>query len=111
MIWPVHRGQVIRADVGLDETKLFVVVSNNRRNAHLADVLTVRLTTSRKPAIPSIVELSSADTFTGRAVCDDIGPIFENEVLEVVGALSPASMLRIDAGLGAALDLPVSRVR
>lgn len=49
MTWPLTRGQVVRADINLDEPKLFVVVSNNRRNARLGDVLGARLTTSRKP--------------------------------------------------------------
>ena len=55
------RGQVIRAEVGLDEPKLFVVVSNNRRNARLGSVLAARLTTSDKPAIPSIVKLNETE--------------------------------------------------
>ncbi len=41
--------------------KLWLVVSNNQRNRALDDVLAVRLTTSRKPPIPTVVELSPAD--------------------------------------------------
>ena len=59
------RGQVIRAEVGLDEPKLFVVVSNNRRNARLGSVLAARLTTSDKPAIPSIVKLNEMEAMNG----------------------------------------------
>lgn len=107
MTWPLNRGQVVRGEIGLDEPKLFVVVSNNRRNRHLAQVLAVRLTTSPKPAIPSIVELGHPEAFDGRAVCDDIVELYEDEVRAVLGALSPRAMRRLDVGLAAALDLPM----
>lgn len=104
MTWPVSRGQIVRADIGLDEPKLFLIVSNNRRNRVLGDVLAARLTTSHKPAIPSIVELSDGGV-TGRVVCDDIMPLYRDEVLAVVAALSPAAMRHVDIGLAAALGL------
>jgi mRNA interferase MazF len=104
--WPLSRGQVVLADVGLEEPKLFVVVSNNRRNQRLPQVLAARLTTSSKPTIPSIVELGHPEVFVGRVVCDDIVEIYENEVREVRGALSPQAMRAVGLGLAAALDLP-----
>ncbi len=105
MTWPLLRGQVVRADIGLDEPKVFVVVSNNRRNQHLQQVLAVRLTTTRKPPIPSIVELVDPEAFVGRAVCDDIVEIYENEVLGVIGGLSVQAMRAVNAGLAAALGM------
>ena len=105
MTWPLTRGQVVRADINLDEPKLFVVVSNNRRNAQLGDVLGARLTTSRKPNIPSVVTFSPADAFSGCVVCDDILPLYEDEILGVLGAVSPHTMQRISRGLGAALGI------
>lgn len=104
MTWPVSRGQIVRADIGLDEPKLFVVVSNNRRNRVLGDVLAARLTTSHKPALPSIVELSDG-AVTGRVVCDDIMALYQDEVMAVVAALPPAAMRQVDAALAAALGL------
>jgi len=103
--WPLARGQVVRADVGLDEPKLFVVVSNDRRNRRLSDVLAARLTTSVKPSIPSIVDLGPQDGLSGRVVCDDLLPIYDDEVIGVVGALSPRTMRAVDRGLVAALGL------
>jgi mRNA interferase MazF len=103
--WPLLRGQVVRADIGLNEPKLFVVVSNNRRNNVLPQVLTVRLTTSSKPSLPSIVELGHPEAFVGYAVCDDIVEVYENEVIAVTGALSVRAMRAINAGLAAALAL------
>lgn len=106
MTWPLLRGQVVLADIGLEEPKLLVVVSNNRRNQRLPQVLAARLTTTRKPSIPSIVELTHPEVFVGRVSCDDIVEVYENEVLEVRGALSPRAMRAVGAGLAAALDLP-----
>jgi mRNA interferase MazF len=103
--WPVARGQVVRADINLDEPKLFVVVSNNRRNARLGDVLGARLTTSRKPDIPSVVTFTQADRFSGCVVCDDILPLHEDEILAVLGPVSPQTMQRVDRGLAAALAI------
>ncbi|CAN5876747.1 hypothetical protein BH09ACT7_BH09ACT7_54460 [soil metagenome] len=50
------RGQVYRADIGFG-AKPWLVVSNNRRNTALSDLLAVRITTTTKHAIP----LSAAD--------------------------------------------------
>lgn len=99
------RGQVIRAEVGLDEPKLFVVVSNNRRNAQLGSVLAARLTTSHKPAIPSIVKLNETEAMNGYVVCDDIENIYDDEVLSVVSPFSPQTMTLVNQGLLAALGM------
>ncbi len=99
------RGQVYRAKLGNSEPKYYLVVSNNRRNAALDDVLVVRLTTTRKPPLRSIVELVPPDPFAGRACCDDITWMAEAEIQEYLGALSPATMKRIDDGLQAALGI------
>lgn len=100
------RGQIVRADIGLDEPKLFVVVSNNSRNRNLPSVLGVRLTTSVKPLLPSIVEIPAHEAVTGRVVCDDIVELWEDEVLANLGALSVRTMEGINRGLAAALALP-----
>lgn len=94
----------MRADIGLAEPKLFVIVSNNRRNRILGDVLGARLTTSAKPSIPSIVELDG-EALTGHIVCDDILPLYEDEVVGLVGALSPRTMRDVDFAIAAALGL------
>ena len=67
------------------------------------------MTTSAKPSIPSIVELSAADRpLLGRVVCDDLVEIYEDEVKTLRGALTPATMLAVNIGLAAALDLPLT---
>lgn len=65
----------------------------------------IRLATSRKPSLASIVEIGPGEAFTGRACCDDITWMAPDEVQEYLGALSPAAMSRINAGLLAALGL------
>lgn len=101
----LRRGQVVRAEVGQDEPKLFLVVSNNQRNRHFDQVLAVRLTTSRKSERPSIIELGASEAFVGRVLCDDLGPIYPDEVLGVLGGLTPGAMRAVDDGLLAALGI------
>ena len=105
-IWPLLRGRVYAAKLSNIKTeKYFLVVSNNQRNTHLQQVLAIRLTTSPKPNIPSIVELGISETFIGRAVCDDIVELYEDEIIRDLGALSPKAISAIANGLKAALAL------
>lgn len=101
------RGRVYRArPLGFEKDKFFLVVSNNVRNRNLDSALVVRFTTSRKPALPSIVEIPDHEVVPGgRVVCDDIYELFDDEVREDVGALSPATMDAVAAGLRAALGM------
>lgn len=103
MITPI-RGRVYTVDIhGIHH---FVAVSNDIRNARLQTFLAVRLTTRQKPRLPSIVALTPADApLVGKALCDDIIEIGRAEVLTEQGALSRETMLRIDDGVRAALDL------
>jgi mRNA interferase MazF len=87
----------------VDGEKYYVVVSNNRRNRALDQALAVRLTTTKKPSISSIVEIPQGEVFVGRAVCDDIVEIWESEVRRDLGALTPRTMTQIEQGLKAAL--------
>jgi mRNA interferase MazF len=106
------RGQVFHvADEDGVGPHYWLVVSNNRRNAYLSDVLTVMLTTT-SPGSPraSYVPLAKGqDAFEGWVKCDDIGPHYRDELGPVKGALSPATMRRVDAGLAFALGLPQPR--
>lgn len=106
------RGQVFEADISGIGRKLWVVVSPTVRNRNLEDVLTVRLTTTPKKPRPSVVELDPrADApFAGRVICDDIGPIYKDELGAPRGALSAATMTRVDQGLVAALGIDLGRL-
>ena len=103
---PMVRGRVYAATLAhIGEEKFFLVVSNNRRNRALRTALAVRLTTSPKPDLPSIVPLGPGEEFVGRVLCDDIIELFEDEVSRDLGALSARAMAQVDAGLAAALGL------
>jgi mRNA interferase MazF len=100
------RGRVYAAQLAhVDGQKYYLVVSNNRRNAQLPQVLAVRLTTSAKPSTPSVVELDQSEVFCGRAVCDDIETLWPDEVRRDLGAVTPHAMARVAVGLRAALDI------
>lgn len=98
------RGRVYMADVGNGD-KPFLIVSNNARNQKLNSCIAVRLTTSKKPDMTSIVELGPADPLTGRVLCDDLLELFRNELKRDVGALSQATMDQVAVGLRFALSV------
>jgi mRNA interferase MazF len=100
------RGQVVRAKlVNVNEPKLFVVVSNNRRNSALGTVLAARMTSSSKAPIASVVPLGPDESFGGVVLCDDLIEIYDDEVIGVIAAISPQGMQAIGNGLKSALGL------
>jgi mRNA interferase MazF len=99
------RGRVIWFELGDVGRKPAVVVSNNHRNHALGSALVARITSSSKPVLSSIVELRPADPLTGRVLCDDLIEVYDDEVLKDGGALSPATMRAVGAGLMYALSL------
>jgi mRNA interferase MazF len=92
------------ADIGYGE-KPFVIVSNNARNRALGTYLAVRVTTSKKPPLPSIIDLMPEDPLVGRALCDDIVVLYDEDLRRDVGALSLSTLQRIGSGLRHALAL------
>lgn len=98
------RGRVYRADIGYG-LKPFLVVSNNRRNRALDSSLAVRLTTTAKPEMPSIIRLSHNEAFAGSVLCDDITPLYHDELREDLGALSRGAMMLVARGLAHALGV------
>jgi mRNA interferase MazF len=93
------------ADLGYGD-KPFLCVSNNSRNQRLDSFLAVRITTSRKPPLDSVVPLGSNDGgFTGNVLCDDLVEIGHDEIKREGGALSLPTMMRVDTGLKVALAL------
>ncbi|GDY29173.1 type II toxin-antitoxin system PemK/MazF family toxin [Gandjariella thermophila] len=100
------RGQVYRADLGYGP-KPWVVVSNNVRNRQLDSVLAVRVTTTSKPDLPTIVRLGNNDPVAGRVLADDLHQLYPAEDFrEYLGALSPETIGRLNAALAVALGLP-----
>src|SRR5699024_10883856 len=97
------RGQVYRADVGFG-LKPWLIVSNNQRNRHLSDVLALRLTTTAKE-LPTWVALGQADPLGGYANADNIETLGRNELGDFLGAITPATLSRVDQALCVALGI------
>lgn len=102
------RGQVFHVDMPKPGAHYWLVVSNNQRNAHFAEVLAVMITTTapRSPR-PSYVPLvRQLDPFEGWVNCDELGPVPKHMLGLVKGSLSRPTMRLVDIGLAAALSLP-----
>ncbi|MBO0855100.1 MAG: type II toxin-antitoxin system PemK/MazF family toxin [Nocardia sp.] len=99
-----QRGQVYRADLGYG-LKPWLIVSNNARNRVTADVLAVRLTTTKRD-LPTWVPLGQADPLGGYVNTDNIETLGKDELGEYVGALTPTSVLAVNRALAVALGLP-----
>jgi mRNA interferase MazF len=103
------RGQVVWVELaGVEGRKSYLVVSNNQRNRQLDDVLGARITTTRKPEhLRSVIELTPDDhPLVGSVLCDDIYPIFKDEIRAMWGAVTQATMRQVEDGLRNALGLP-----
>ncbi|MFC0547580.1 type II toxin-antitoxin system PemK/MazF family toxin [Kutzneria chonburiensis] len=102
----IVRGRVYGAQLGDLPEKYYLAVSNNQRNHVLDSFLAVRLTTSPKPTLDTIVELAAADSpWTGRILCDDIVTVYRDEVTRDMGALRQATMHQVGQALRNALAL------
>jgi mRNA interferase MazF len=100
------RGQVYRCDIGYG-AKPWLIVSNNPRNRHTADVLAIRLTTTPR-RLPTWVPLSASDPLAGYANADNIETLGKNELGDYLGALSVPTMRLINDALALALALPTA---
>lgn len=97
------RGQVFRVDLGYG-AKPWLVVSNNQRNAALDTVLAARVTTTDRHArLPTVIPLSAADPLQGFVLCDDLVPLYRDELSVDLGSLTPATMRLVSEGLRIAL--------
>ena len=102
----ILRGRVVWATI--DESvgrNPYVVVSNNARNQAMQSFLAARITTTRKPDIPSVVILAAGEPLRGSVLCDEVMLMWTDEVIDEVGALSPQAMTAVEAGLRSVLGL------
>ena len=106
MIAPPVRGQVYWVDIGYGQ-KPWLIVSNNRRNRVLSDVLAVRITTTDKHVdLPTWVRLGSADPLVGHVNTDDVQQLGRDELGNLLGALSPGSLMKVNEALRIVFALP-----
>lgn len=99
-----QRGQVYRCDLGYGP-KPWLIVSNNRRNRVLSDVVAVRITTTQRE-LPTWVPLARhTDPLAGNVNADCIETLGKDELGDHLGALSPATMRHVNEALALALGL------
>jgi mRNA interferase MazF len=93
------RGQIYRVDIGYG-AKPWLIVSNNRRNRILSDVLAVRVATANKHAdLPTWVALEPGDPLVGHVNADDVQQLERDELGELLGALTPRTLMRVNEAL------------
>lgn len=101
----VRRGHVYWVKTQNGE-KSYLVVSNNGRNRALDTCVGVRITTSTaKPNLPSIVKLDDDAPLKGVVLCDEMTLLHHDNLERYGGSLSLETMVRVGAGLRAALSL------
>lgn len=91
-------GQVWWVDIGLEERKRYVVVSENGWNEIFPTVLGVRLTTSpqRDPGPGFPLVRRKPPTI---AICGQVTTIDEGRLVELVDHLTPTEMRQVAIGL------------
>ncbi len=100
------RGEVWAAILpGMTEEKYYLVVSGNARNRALGTALVVRITSSNKPDISSIVRIPFGECVEGRVLCDDIEDMWADDARQKLGAFSGSTMRLVSDGLAVALGL------
>ena len=83
-----------------------LIVSNNARNeSSWPHVHVVRITTASKQPRATIVEIPPGEGLAGSVICDDLAPVPKAQLGDRMGALSPATMRRVDQALKAVLAL------
>jgi mRNA interferase MazF len=97
------RGRIYRADLGFG-LKPWLVVSNNARNNAIDDCLVARITATRR-ALPSWAALRAGDPLVGYVNCDDLGPLYRDQIVADLGALSMPTMMDVGRALQHALAL------
>ncbi len=111
---PITRGRIYLAPLsGEDdaENKFWLCVSNNVRNPRLNEFIAVRMTSTRKPQLPTWVSLGPQDTPWVSVACDDLGPIWKDQVIKDAGTLSSAGMRKVEQALLRVLGIDTSRLR
>lgn len=97
----LRRGDVVRTE-NEPGALLWVVVSNDLRNANLPNVLLARIVPVTKSPGPTAVELGAGDPYTGFVLADFISTVNDSK-LAPAGRLSPATIDAVSRALRAAM--------
>jgi mRNA interferase MazF len=110
----ITRGRTYLAPLGTygaADNNYWLCVSNNIRNPRLDEFIAVRMTSTRKPQLSTWVSLTSQDKPWVSVACDDLGPIWKDQVIKDAGALSAAAMRKVDQALLRVLGIESPRLR
>lgn len=110
----ITRGRIYLAPLGDEadaENKFWLCVSNNTRNPRLDEFLAVRMTSTRRPKLSTWVALGPEDKPWVAVACDDLGPIWRDQVIKDAGALTVVAMRRVERALLVVLGIDLARLR
>jgi len=96
-----HRGDIIQARTG-GRKDVWVVVSNDIRNAELDSFLAARVLAAGGTS-PTRVTTSAADPLSGFISADHIVTIYRDEVDEKIGTLAPDTASALSRALRVAM--------
>ncbi len=70
----------------------------------------MRMTSTRKPQMPSWVTLGPQDRPWVSVACDEIGPVWRDQVVKDAGALSAVGMRKVERALLVVLAVDLARL-
>jgi mRNA interferase MazF len=82
-----------------------IVSANGRNHSRWPVVHVLRVTTAPKDPRPTVIPLPHGECVTGSVLCDELYPVYKDELGKQLGALSPRIMREVDNGLRAMLGL------
>ncbi len=110
----ITRGRIYLAALGTDEAadnEYWLCVSNNVRNPRLDEFIAVRMTTTRKPQLATWVALTAQDKPWVSVACDDLGPMWRDQVIKDADALSVRAMRKVHQALLRVLGIELLQLR
>lgn len=102
-----NRGSVWHYDFeeGAAPKPAVIVSANGRNQSRWPVVHVVRVTSAPKDPRPTVISVPVGECIKGSVLCDELYPVYKDELGKQLGALTPGLMRRIDNGLRAMLGL------
>jgi mRNA interferase MazF len=82
-----------------------IVSANGRNHSRWPVVHVVRVTTARKDPRPTIIPVPGGECIKGSILCDELYPVYKEDLGKHFGGLGPGVMRQVDNGLRAMLGL------